>query len=213
MDPDALTSVVGRAGTIRRNRRASAIGSALAVLLVVALVALPRFHDGANGAPEPPATSPLVTPTRPALDLTFTSAVHDYVMAYPDGWTVAASSTTNAPDTFSSPTAQTISVSSEALPDGWSEDRWAADFLLTDGGARARDCFPPRDQWLPVDVGGHPGGLLGGDFGCYLTQAVVFVDHRAFIFSAVPELPTGLFDQGLFEQMLASVRFTAATGP
>ena len=176
VDPDALTSAVGRAGpsvgTVeppRSDRPSPSCWSSPLSLCRASTMAptVPRTIRPPRHRSRRPA---------PALDLTFTSVgprLRDGLPRRLDGDGLVHDQSRRT--RFSSPTAQTITVSSEALPDGWSEDRWAADFLLTDGGARARDCFPPSDQWLPVDVGGHPGGLLGGDFGCYLTQAVVFV--------------------------------------
>jgi hypothetical protein len=209
VDPDAFTSVVERVAQIRRNRRGAAVGSALAVVLVAGLVTLPHLlhvdRSVTRGASSVPSLS------RSPLSETFTSSVHGYSMAYPDGWNAVAARTPDAEDVFQSGTARNVTVTSEVLPAGWTDDEWAADFLLTDGGSRKRDCFPPRAQWLPVEVGGRPGGLVGGDFGCYLTQAIVFVDHRAYIFTAIPDLPTDIFDQGLFEQMLATVTFTPAS--
>ena len=204
VSPDAMTAVVDRAGHIRRNRRVAVAGSVLAVLAIVALVSVPHLTQ--TGLSVVPGT-PTPSATRSPLGETLTSPRHGYAIDYPSGWTAVAAADASQPDRFRSPTGATISISSEQLAPGQTDDEWVADYLPGAGGARRRDCFPPRDQWLPVDVGGVTGGLLAGDFGCYLTEAVVFVDHRVYVVDAVPELPTGLFDQGLLEQMLASVRF------
>lgn len=210
VSPDALTSVTHRAGQLRRNRHVAAAVSVAAVV-VVALLAV-SSDQGLTTHGVQPGTTPAPSTTRSSLDRTFSSSVHGFTMAYPSGWTVAAAEGPSAPDTFRSPAGATITVTAQPLPAGQTEDQWVAEYLPDAGGSRRRDCFPPRDEWLPVDVGGQAGGLLAGDFGCDLTETVVFVDRRVYIVDAVPELPTGLFDQGLLDQMLASVRFVPPAG-
>ena len=209
--------------TTSRSRSTSAIGTEffLAPVLVLLLLTGCTAHADSPAPSTRPSTTPV--PSSPAaLTETFVSHVNGYQMSYPEDWTVVAATKptrANKPDTdasvdkFQSPQTRAIYVKSEPIPTGETEDEWVADFL-PGPDAEMPQCFPPRQEWIPITVDGNKGGLLGGDFGCSFTQAVVFAGGRAYIFDAMPDpahVNTDIFDQGLFDQMLASVRLTPQT--
>jgi hypothetical protein len=214
VERDTLALVAARAEAVHHARR-SAFAAGLAVALVLAgglaLQGLVAPHRDASPVPVPPASAPL---TR-----TFVSPVHGYTMSYPQSWTVVPATRPwrhgtdggdiAVVDRFESPGRPVVDVASQPLPPGWTDAQWFADFLPSPGDVAEPQCFPPRAQWESLTIDGHAAGWHGGDFGCSFTQAVVIVDHRAYVFTAMPDptaVSTAVFDAGLLRDMLASVR-------
>ena len=112
VDPEAMTTVVDRVGHIRRNRRVALAGSALAVLIIVALVSVPHLA-GARGS-VPPGTTPAPSPNRSPLTQSFTSTQHGYAIDLPAGWTAVAAGDPSQADAFRSPSGAALSVTSRA---------------------------------------------------------------------------------------------------
>ena len=220
VDTEALARVVDGAARVRRGRRTTAAAVACAVALVAIALSIPRWHTVAT--PSSPTPTPTSSPSEqesgePSLTHLYTSAFNGYSMRYPDGWTVKAGTkpwvhgqdSSDSADVFQSPGKPAVSVVSQRIPKGWSAARWIQDFLPGAGEVAMPSCFPPPSEWLPVTVDGHDGGLLGGDFNCSFTEAVVIVDGTAYVFNAMPDpnaVNTKIFDQGLFNELLGSVQ-------
>ena len=182
-----------------------------------AVSAAPRSSPAAASPSPSPSTSVTATET---VDLKYSSALNKYTMSYPEGWTVVAGKKAwvsgqdpaASQDVFQSPEKRAVTVVSQKLPAGWTTAKWYASFLPAKGTVAMPQCFPGPKEWLPVTVDGHSGGLLGGDFGCSFTEAIVLANGRAYVFNAVPDrnqANTDIFDQGLFNQILASVHLTS----
>ena len=61
-------------------------------------------------------------------------------------------------------------------------------------------------------IDGHVGGIHGGLGVCDFTEAVVIVHHRAYLFTAKPNIDIWqdrVYDRALFNRMLATVSFTS----
>lgn len=222
-DTEALARVVDGAARVRRGRRTTAAAVACAVALIAIALSIPRWHTVATpSSPGPTPTSSPSSPSEqesgePSLTHLYTSAFNGYSMRYPDGWTVKGGTkpwvhgqdSSDSADVFQSPGKPAVSVVSQRIPKGWSAARWIEDFLPGAGEVAMPSCFPPPSEWLPVTVDGHDGGLLGGDFNCSFTEAIVIADGTAYVFNAMPDpnaVSTKIFDQGLFNELLGSVQ-------
>ena len=164
------------------------------------------------------STAPSVS--RASLTQHFTSKLFRYTIAYPSGWTAVSGTkpwtdpegAQPSVDVFQSPGKARFVAVSQPLPHGWSALRWERE--VDQPGSLAR-CFPAPGKWKTVTVDGHQGGILGGDYGCFFTKAVVVANGRGYLFTgqASPTMdfsgPT-IFDEALFDQMVASIHLTAA---
>ena len=220
IDPGTLGRVVERAGRLRRRRTVTRVAGVAAVAAAAAVVftGLPDLDLGAQ--PQPPA----ITPGPEASHLyqhtpmtqPFVSTVHGYSATYPADWTARGATKASQPDWFRAgkPRTPAITVASEALPAGMTEDAWLTQYLGDATNARYPECFPPPDQWHAVTVDGHAGGIFGGLYQCQFTRAVVVVERRAYVFNAMPDpsaYTPNLFDSGLLQDFLATVRLTPET--
>ncbi|HTY72982.1 MAG TPA: hypothetical protein VMI11_11240 [Actinomycetes bacterium] len=216
VDPTALSRVVEEAARVRRARRA-AMAAVAATLAVVALLLLTLPSHGHEGAP--PVTHPTVTSSssasRTPLTQQFTSPLFGYSIAYPSGWTVTSGMKAwtdpegdpPSVDVFQSPGKARFLVVSQPLPRGWSALRWERQ--VDEPGTLAR-CFPAPGRWKTVTVDGHQGGILGGDYGCFFTKAVVVANGRGYLFTgqAGPTMDfsgSTIFDRTLFDEMVDSI--------
>ena len=199
-------------------------------MLVAAVVDVdPRWTGcsalAVSAGASPEVSVPQASTSAAELTRTFTSAVNGYRMSFPGDWTVVAASKPSRPgrpstdamtDKFLSPQTRAVYVTSEALPAGWTDDQWVTTRFRRLARARCLSASRRETSWVPVTVGGHPGGMLGGDFGCSFSKVLVFLDHRVYVFNAMPDpfhVNTDIFDQGLFAAMLASVELTPETAP
>ena len=208
-------------------------GLALATLLIGGVLFVGGRSPGVGGgpaatpspSPSPSAAaasnSPRPTPLDPSTWQTFASVRHGYLVRLPADWSLKAATSAWAfgtdGDTADSPTSDVATapgaaelqfvVSSQALPPGMSEDGWFTNYL-TGTESMPADCFPPRAEWEPVIIDGHPAGLHGGLAGCNFTEAVAIIAGRAYVFTGYPSSSAGaglVFDRALFDAILATV--------
>ncbi len=200
------------------------------VLLSAALVA---GCSVASGAPAASSSAPVpARPSRPAaaspsaayaLANTFTSPVYGYRIAYPARWhvtpaarpwTYGSEATDSRVDVFRSPGNEVVTVTSQRLPAGVTAARWSAAYLPAPGDTPRPECFPRPEAWQPVTMDGLAAGVYGGEFGCNFTNAVLVTAGRAYVLHATPDadhVSTAIFDRGLFDAFLASIRLHPAT--
>jgi hypothetical protein len=173
---------------------------AAAAIVIVAGGALYLFSPGNQGvggptpAPSPTTTGePNPTPIETATWLPFESARHGFTLRYPSDWTasqatepwpfeaVGATDDTDpvfdrfVPATSSRPT---VTAASSPLPNGMSEDEWIARYRQPVVDEFGATCFPPREEWERVTVGGFEGGLYTG---CAYVESLTFAGGRAYV--------------------------------
>ncbi len=194
------------------------------VLAVGGLLLITRPGQPAVAGPSPnasvaatvsPPTSAAVAAV-PALTGAFASARHGYTVRYPAGWTTTPAteswktSTWTTPgdpalDAISSADAR-LSVASQPLTAGQSPDLWLGAYCHR---AAAAPCSGT------ITIGGVTGSLAqdggpaaGGpvQLGRIIFDAGVVVDRRGYEFTL-----DGHVDRALFEALLASVSFDAAS--
>lgn len=173
-----------------------------------------------EGAPstQPPRPSP--TPIDPTAWTSFTSARHGYTARYPGDWVLTLatapatlSDLTGAVDAVfdhvktSGPADEILGVSTK-LPSGMSEADWIAAYRQPVVDTFGASCFPPPDQWKPVTVDGHVGGLY---VGCNYVEATTFVDGRAYIFTLAR--PLGFAATPATEDLLRAFLSTVTVDP
>jgi hypothetical protein len=178
-----------------------------------------------SASPSPsPSPSPAPTPRDPTTWVPFTSARFGYSIRIPADWTQIPgtqpslygeeNNTLDDPkdDQFNGPDPIALVVTSQAIPAGMTDDAW----LGPDGpcpGCPA-ECWPPHKDWEQITIDGHAAILHGGLPGCDITRAVAFVDGRAYELVAFGNrhYPTQeVFDRGLFDDLMATVVFDAAS--
>jgi hypothetical protein len=221
---------------IMKNIQPLFAGTAIVVAVgVVALVMLGLgAGPGAGGSkanPSPttfapgPSASPGQSPGNATVDtsgwVTFTSPRYGYTISYPKDWTVFRRGTNpkvfgaddpgNTDDELQapSPSKNSFVVSSQALPNGLTEEAWIAAYLK-DNALNPSECFPPRSAWDPVVIDGRPAAVHGGSEKCDFTEAVAFVGGRVYTMRAVSnrnEWDGSVFDRQLFDAILATIRF------
>ena len=210
------------------------LAAAVAIIAVVGFAGLNLVHGPATigGPSQSPSASPIPSPTLPVplatpIDTTtwtpFTSARHGYAARYPSTWTLTLAT---APATMADMTNAVAAVYDHAkapagtdfdeiqgvstkLPAGMSQDAWIAAYRKPVVDAFGAGCFPPPDQWQPVTVGGHAGGLY---VGCNYAESETFVAGRAYVFTVaqpfgVPATPS---TEELLRAFLATVTIDAA---
>lgn len=194
------------------------IAAVMAALVIVACTS--------SGQPPVPRPKPLsagsATATSaelPALGRSFTSSVNRFSLSVPQGWVVLAATrgwtaervrrATGVSDVLRSRGGSTVSVASQRMTAGTTGDAWIDKVLSGLGRSGEPACPVQRQGWQPIVVDRHHGGLVGGDFGCQFTVAVVTAGHRGYIFEARPDpdhYTDEIFPQRLLERLLASVR-------
>ncbi len=207
----------------------------LGAAAVVAVIAIggalyligPRNGVGGPSATASPSPAPTATATAPAGTpntttwVPFSSAVFGFDARYPAGWRLEAGTTpaglgdlTSAErgffDHFLAPTVTGLEMygTSTLIPSGMSEDAWVAAYRAPVVAQFGAQCFPTRDQWLPVTLDGHPGGLY---VGCNYVESTTFANGRAYIFTYV--LPLGSQPGADAVTMLKALISTATLHP
>ncbi|MBI3745616.1 MAG: hypothetical protein HY264_03675 [Chloroflexi bacterium] len=180
------------------------LAAAIAIMAVVGFGGLRLFGTPPIGnAPTPsPTARPTPSPTLPVPQPTpintakwtaFTSARGGYSAKYPSDWTLTLATApasladiSSAAGAFfdhmkapSGPFDELMGVSTK-LPAGMSQASWIAAYRQPVVDQFGAGCFPPPDQWKPVTVGGHSGGLY---VGCNYVESTTFVDGRAYVFT------------------------------
>ena len=213
--------------------RFALFGAAIATLLVVGLggLALTSKKTDVGVPPSQAVPSPLATPVpRPstATELTlnpeFTSTRNGYTFLYPEGWDVAPASTSWAPGTVTSWGNPALDVvrshdarfvaASQLLQPGQTPEQWYIAYCDPSGKNQA--CRNYATTWTPIAIGPDRGyvDIDGGpalppslEPGAPMYDAVIVHNGRGYEFTL-----DGNADRRLFERMLASVSFWAATG-
>lgn len=175
-----------------------------------------------ESAPSTPTPRPSPTPIDPTSWTRFTSARHGYSARYPGDWglTPATAPATLADltaavaavyDHFktSGPADEILGVSSR-VPSGMSEADWIAAYRQPVVDAFGANCFPPPDQWKPVTVDGHAGGLY---VGCNYVESTTFVGGRAYVFTLARPLgfPPTASTEDLLRAFLSTVTIDPAS--
>ena len=198
-------------------KRAAVGLAAVVVVAVVAVLAIGRAPGPANPNATP-SPSPSVEPT---IDTTvwvgFTSAINGFTARYPTGWSATPATQPGSEtdlinakagvfDDFQSkdvPPDDLIGVSSK-LPAGTTQAAWIAAYRQPVVDKYGASCFPPPDQWQPVTISGHAGGLY---LGCNYVESMTFVQDRVYIFTLAQPLGSApnAASEALFRAFLATV--------
>ena len=212
----AVIAVLGVAGFAWLNR-GPAIGNSPGPTPSASPIASPSI-----GAAPTPTPRPSPTPIDPTAWTPFTSARHGYSARYPGDWVLTAAS---APATLADLTGAVAAVFdhvkspaapadeflgvSTRLPAGMSQADWIAAYRKPVVDAYGASCFPPPDQWKPVTVDGHMGGLY---VGCNYVESTTFVDGRAYIFTLGRSLgfPATAATEDLLRAFLSTVTIDPA---
>lgn len=213
----AVIAVLGVAGIALLNR-GPAIGNSPGPTPSASPIASPS-----EGAPATQTPRPSPTPIDPTAWTPFTSARHGYSARYPGDWTpIPATAPATLADltgalpavfdhfkTSGAPADEFLGVSTK-LPSGMSEADWIAAYRQPGVDAYGASCFPPPDQWKPVTVDGHMGGLY---VGCNYVESTTFVDGRAYIFTLGRPLgfPATAATEDLLRAFLSTVIVDPAT--
>jgi hypothetical protein len=211
----AVIAVLGVAGIALLNR-GPAIGNSPGPTPSASPIASPS-----EGAPATQTPRPSPTPIDPTAWTPFTSARHGYSARYPGDWalTPATAPATLADltgavaavfdhfKTSGAPADEFLGVSTK-LPSGMSEADWIAAYRQPVVDTYGASCFPPPDQWKPVTVDGHIGGLY---VGCNYVEATTFVDGRAYIFTL--GRPLGFPATAATEDLLRAFLSTVTVDP
>jgi len=218
--------------------------AAAAVVAVVAFgYAFTRPNVGSNresisptASQSPPGLAAPSASPLPDLSETFTSAIHGYSISYPAGWTVRPATEpwlTGFPaaddqayesenDHFASYLNDTINdtltVTSQAIPDGSTFDDWLSGYVLSIcGDPRPAGCGFPRS---PINIGGQGGVRMGAN--SVEERIMVAVDGRVYVFTAQTQFnslrgggiegdPHSYLPPDLFLAMLETVQFDPAS--
>jgi hypothetical protein len=188
-----------------------------ALVVLYGMMFLGVACTSASGAPSV-GTSATESPTV-ASGQTYTSHVLGYQMSYPQGWTLVDRATkpwvhghdsdkerTGTIDRFTSPQQAEFTVSSQAVPPGWTEQEWLQNYIgdLFESFPR---CWPKAILWPKVTIDGQTARLHGKDPFCNFTEAVAIAGGRAYVFRASPG-PTccSMFDPALWDAFISSVK-------
>jgi hypothetical protein len=197
--------------TIVTRRQSAGRLLALAVL-AIGMAACTNAAATTSGGPPPTQSSAAPTAS-------FRSALYGYSVAYPAGWTVTAAtkpwtagandpSDPGVSDVFQSPGKARVEIAVQAVPNGWDAARWEGGVLPDPVPSQMAACFPDPAHWTAVDIGGRPGGLLGGVSWCGFTEGVVVIGQRGYVVKGVVD-PTTLtadsFDRGVLDRMFSSL--------
>ena len=211
----AVIAVLGVAGFALLNR-GPAIGNSPGPTPSASPIASPS-----EGAPATQTARPSPTPIDPTAWTPFTSGRHGYSARYPADWALTPAT---APATLANLTGAVAAVFdhfkssgapadeflgvSTKLPSGISEADWIAAYRKPVVDAYGASCFPPPDQWKPVTLDGHKGGLY---IGCNYVEATTFVDGRAYIFTL--GRPLGFPATAATEDLLRAFLSTVTVDP
>jgi hypothetical protein len=183
----------------------------------------------------PPLVSPTIAPSTPsAIDTsdwqTFTSSIHGISVAHPSVWTVNPASAAwdgkqfpepPSPmlDVLTGPDDSAFAILSSAIPVGTRHEDWVAAYRQPYLAINPAECWPPVAEMEQITVDGQTAWLHGGVGFCGFTEAVTFLEGRAYILTAYqdPTMQTyPIFDRQLFDAFLSGVRLdpaAAAPGP
>ena len=196
--------------------RGPAIGNSPGPTLSASPIASPSGSAPATHTPRPSST-----PIDPTAWTPFTSVRHGYSARYPADWALTPAT---APATLANLTGAVAAVFdhfkssgapadeflgvSTKLPSGMSEADWIAAYRQPVVDTYGASCFPPPDQWKPVTVDGHLGGLY---IGCNYVESTTFVDGRAYIFTL--GRPLGFPATAATEDLLRAFLSTVTVDP
>ena len=214
------------------------LAAAIAIVAIVGFAGLKLLGRGGVGATPSPSPSPsptfsqtpsatlrvpAATPIDTATWRAFTSTRHGYSAEYPSDWTLSLAT---APATLADMTNAITAVFdhmkapsgtrfdelmgvSTKLPAGMSEASWIAAYRQPVVDQFGAGCFPPPDQWKPVTVSGHAGGLY---LGCNYAESTTFVDGRAYVFTLAQPLgtPATPSTEELLRAFLSTITIDAA---
>jgi hypothetical protein len=213
--------------TYRSPRRLSAmnrfalLGAAAALVVAVGFGGLMLTSQRKAGTDLP---TPSPAPSASIIPLTKSySSGRGYTIHYPAGWTVLPAASTWLPGTqtlWGDPALDVIQsadarlvASSQALTEGQTPDAWYQAYCA--GGEVVTDaCRSYATRWAPIMIDSKSGFLdLDGvqaspgtiKPGGPIFDAVIVVDGRGYEFTL-----DGNVDRALFDQLLASVKFSAA---
>jgi hypothetical protein len=201
--------------------RFALLGAAAAMIVAVGLTGLvlsTRHDDSVVGAPTP-APSPAAVSS---LDATFTSPFSGYTIRYPSGWSATPASAQWAPgtetmwgnpalDVLRGPDARLVAAS-QPLTAGQTPQQWYQAYCGL--GTGTPGCADAPASWAPIAIGDASGYVdIDGTHalqpsigqGLPMYDASVVVGGRGYEFTL-----DGHVTRALFEQLLASVAFTAA---
>jgi hypothetical protein len=176
------------------------------VVAVIAVIAAPLGYRGPHKA----------TPIGPAWTNSNSSGLLQYQMSYPARWTLksATSSWLGGPrsarggsnvDEYHSPGPSAMIVSSQEVPAGMTDRQWLREYNTS---GETGTCWPPIAQWQTTKIAGHTAWMHGGLSWCNFIEAVTFVNGRAYVFTGSGSSHCcRRFDQGLFMDFLATVKF------
>ena len=187
-------------------------------ILAVALV-LVALAGVIIGGPRPgPSPSP-----RYALPITFTSSEHGFSIAYGDGWSVAAATRpwpagTEAAlppdpmlDAFTIPRTPMVFVGvSQPLQPGVSAAEWLATYEASYPDLLP-ECWPAPEQMERASIDGQAAWIHGGLPACQFTEAIVSSGGRIYEFTGYAGV--AVFDRGLFDALIATIRLDPASAP
>jgi hypothetical protein len=197
---------------------------------------VPSTAGPTSGADTASATSPSdCAPSRPPQAATTTgkpnpadvrtrsSSLLRYRISYPAGWHLCKATSAwvftgsvfrpavAQSDVYRSPGRQAFLVSSQKLPRGMSSRQWLRSYV-GDGVDTSSTCWPAPADWPTTRMAGHVAYLHGEDLFCDFTEAVTFVDGRAYVFTGSAGNPCcRVFDMTRFKAFLATVRFPSDT--
>jgi hypothetical protein len=75
------------------------------------------------------------------------------------------------------------------------------------GNSGSTACWPPAKDWLTERLAGHVAYLHGQNEYCAFTEAVMFVNGRAYVFSGFAGTLPGVFDMPRFRHFMRNVQF------
>lgn len=206
-------------------QRIAASIAAVVVVAVVAVMTIGRSTGPGNTVATPsPSPSASTTASSPPVDTTawtdFTSGLSGFSARYPTGWAVTPATTiatladlTSAGTAFdhfksATPPADELLGVSSKLPVGMAQADWIAAYRKPVVDQFGPGCFPPPDQWQPVTVDGHAGGLY---VGCNYVESMTFVQGRAYIFTLARL--TGFSPNAATEALLRAFLSTVTIDP
>jgi len=78
---------------------------------------------------------------------------------------------------------------------------------VNSGNSGSTTCWPHAKSWLTERIAGQVAYLHGQSEYCGFTEAVTFVDGRAYVFSGFAGVLPGVFDMARLRELMGSVTF------
>jgi hypothetical protein len=216
-----IDSAIATAAYRRRRRSRLVAVAAVAATVAVTLTIVGIGLNAQHTSPEP--SGRLIGPR------TWSSSLLDYQLTYPPGWrlTPATAPWTLDPtggwpadssrDVYQSPGRPALKITSQELPPGMTDRAWLRSYVrgqvrANGGSSGSQTCWPAARHWLSDRMAGRRYYLHGQNQYCAFTEAVTFVNGRAYVFTGFAGTIPGVFSTGRLAAFLRTVQFLPGPG-